>query len=182
MFAGGDYLLQVGILVELATVLTRSAGVWFKRGLRESFLFAGAGMVAAAIVAQAISPPNESGLYLWSIRADIFMSMVTCEIFLAMALVLNRQRRPWRREAIAIGQGLTVWALVVLAGQIAQLAMGWPHDMVIFDHIGKFLYLGTLLYWTVTFARPTVEPSFTRQEIEDRASELRERLLYGKRV
>jgi hypothetical protein len=180
LLAGGDYILQVGIILELAAVITRSAGVWLKRGLRQSFLWAGGGMLAAAVVAIAISPPNQTGLDLWSTRADLFMSIVTCELFVAMAAAVNRLRLPWTSEAMAIGQGLTVWALVVLAGQVAQLAMGWPADMAIFDYIREFIYLGTLVFWTVKFARASSQSAHGR-EVGD-VAELRQRLLHETRL
>jgi hypothetical protein len=180
LFAGGDYLLQIGIILELAAVLTRSIGAWFKQGLRQVFLWAGGGILAAALLSLAISPPNQTGLDLWSIRADIFMSIVTCGMFVAMAAAVNRLRLPWSSETMAIGQGLTVWALVVLTGQVAQLAMGWTSDMVIFDYIREFVYLGTLVFWTVTFARPSSH-SAPQREVGD-VVELRQRLFHEKRA
>lgn len=180
LLAGGDYILQVGIILELGAVVTRSAGVWFKRGLRQSFLWAGGGMLATALVVLAISPPNQSGLDLWSTRADLFMSIVTCELFVAMSAAVNRLRLPWGSGAMAIGQGLTVWALAVLAGQVAQLAMGWPADMVIFDYIREFIYLGTLVFWTITFAKPGTQTAFGREAGD--VAELRQRLLHEKRA
>lgn len=181
LLAGGDYVFQIGIIVELATVLTRSTGGWLKRRFWPFFVLAGTGIIGAGVAAQAISPPNQTGLNLWSIRADIFMSIVTCGVFLVMALGLNRLRFEWSREAMAIGQGLTVWALVVLVGQVVQLAMGWPSDMVVFDYIREFIYLGALVFWTATFARHRSDSAHGSESIVVDVAQLRERLLYKQR-
>ncbi|WP_114211540.1 hypothetical protein [Acidisarcina polymorpha] len=180
LLAGGDYVLQIGVVLELARVVMRSTQIWFEKGLRQYFVYAGAAILAAGVVAQAISPPNQAGLDLWSIRADIFMSMVTCEVFVAMSAAANRLRRPWSRGAMAIGQGLSVWALVVLTGQSLQLAMGWPAELPVFDQIGRFVYLGTLIFWTVTFARRRATQTFDPDEVAPTTTELRE-LFYAKR-
>jgi len=55
---------------------------------------------------------------------------------------------------MSLGQGLTVWALIALFGNLGHLALGWRRDFVLFNHLEMFAYVGSLLFWMIAFWRP----------------------------
>lgn len=179
IFAAGDYLFQLAVIFELSCQLLRPQGVWIRKSLNSFLLWSIAGMLLAAGVSISIAPPGHSGLYLWSIRSTIFTSILTCEVFLAMAASANRLRLRWSYHSMAIGQGLTVWAIVSLIEEVAHLSLGWQRDIRIFDYVREFVYLGSLVFWIFAFWRPgRVKPEPSENDLREYLSKLQQCALY----
>jgi hypothetical protein len=68
-----------------------------------------------------------------------------------MSAAANRLGLPWNSHVMALGQGLTIWALIALFGNLVHLALGWRRDFVVFDHVEMFAYLSSLLFWMIAF-------------------------------
>jgi hypothetical protein len=154
MLAPGDYAFQVALIYEMAKHVLRPTGTWIEDARTGFLLWSAIGMLIALGLSLAVSPPETRGLYLWSIRATVFTSLLTCEMFLAMSAVANRLGILWRSHVMALGQGLTVWALIALLGNMIHFALVWKRDPVFFDNIEMLVYLGSLLFWIISFWLP----------------------------
>jgi len=150
----GDYAFQVALIFEIARHVLRPTGTWVRDARIGFLLWSAGGMLAALGLSLAVTPPGTKGLDLWAARATVFTSLLTCEMFLAMSAAANRLGLLWRSHVMALGQGLTVWALIALLGNLVHLALGWKRSFVLFDHVEMFVYLGSLAFWTVAFWLP----------------------------
>ena len=54
---------------------------------------------------------------------------------------------------MAIGEGLTIWAVICLFAETARFATGWS-PMKGFDYIEQVVYVGSLIFWIVAFLTP----------------------------
>jgi hypothetical protein len=98
-----EFALQVGVAVELARAALRRKGSWVADA-GKLFLFAGAcGVVVSAILSAWIVPPR--GAYTaWELRADLFTSLVLCELLVSVSLSANWLRLAWERHVLAIAR------------------------------------------------------------------------------
>jgi hypothetical protein len=150
----GDYAFQIAVIFEMGRNVLRPTGTWVQDA-RMGFLFWSAVSTLIAVgLSLAIKPPGANGLDLWSTRATVFTSLLTCGTFLAMSATADRLGLLWQNHVMALGQGLTAWSLVALLGNLVHLALGWRRDFVLFDHVRMFVYLGALLFWIVAFWSP----------------------------
>ncbi len=152
-----DYLFQIALIFEIARIVLRPTGTWVSDA-RRSFLLAGSlGLMLAAVVAFGLGSPNAKGLDLFEERVTLFTSLLTCELFAAMIMTANRLGLQWRSHVIALGQGLTLWALLNLGSDVLHVLAGWQRDFSLYDGIREFAYLGALLFWIVSFWLPEAE-------------------------
>jgi hypothetical protein len=151
--AGGDFVFQLALILEIARVVLRPTGTWV-RDARASFVIAGTiGTVVALAVCLSVKPLMPSA-NVWEVRGDLFTALLTCELFLAMLYASNRLGLEWRNHVMGLAQGFTVWAFTSLVSDTAHMILGWGHQFVILDRLLMFLYLAALVYWAVTFWIP----------------------------
>ncbi len=149
-----DYAFQVALIFEIARIVLRPTSTWV-RDARQSFLLGGGlGLLLAAAVAFSLGSPYAKGLDLWDERITLFTSLLTCELFAAMIVSANRLGLQWRSHVVALGQGLTVWAILTLSSNVLHVLSGWHHDFALYDDVREFAYLGALLFWIVSFWLP----------------------------
>jgi hypothetical protein len=173
-----DFLLQVALIFEIARVVLRPTGTWV-HDARSSFIVAGAGGAAVAFVlCLMVKPLMPSALSIWEIRGNLFTALLACELFLAMLYTSNRLGLEWRNHVMGLAQGLTLWAFGSVASDLAHIIYGWSQDFVIFDHFLSLLYLGTLVYWIVTFWRPEPARAPLSTEMKDYLFALHSRVQY----
>jgi len=153
----GDYCFQVALIFEIARNVLRSTGTWVRDARTAFLLWSAVSTLLAAGLCLTISPPAVRGLDLWEVRATLFTSLLTCELFLSISVAANRLGIPWRGHVMALGQGLVAWAAVAVTGDVAHVATGWRKELIIFDQTRMYVYLGALLLWIVSFSRPEVE-------------------------
>lgn len=152
--AVGDFLFQVALIYEIARIVLRPTGSWVMDA-RKAFLFWGAlGIFVAFGVALTVTPATGSVMSKLEVRGIVFTSLLTCELFLAMITAANRLGLQWRSHVMALGQGLTVWALFALISDAAHIALGWNRNFRVLDDARMFFYLGALLFWIVSFWLP----------------------------
>lgn len=151
-----DYLLQLAVILEIAGVVLRPTGTWVRDARA---MFAGIGL-SGAVVAVAISfwitPPVQSGWQLWPLRANLFTSLLTCELFVAMSFTANRLGLGWRNHVMAVAQGLTFWNVVMVVTTCLQSYFGAAH-FVGLDQIRGVAYAAGVLYIIVQLWRPEPE-------------------------
>ncbi len=181
ILACGDYCFQVALIIEIARIVLRPIGTWVQEARRVFMAWSAVGTLAAVALCLTIVPPATSGMNPWEMRADIFTSVLTCELFLSMSLAANRLRLLWRGHVMALGQGLTVWAIFSFGGDVAYVLTGSRHVMEASDRIRMYIYLGALAFWIVSFWFPKREFSPSDAEIRERLGVLRERTGYSSR-
>jgi hypothetical protein len=177
-FAPGDYLFQIALIFEIARNVLRPTGTWVRDARSSFLLWAAVGMMVAAIMSLAVTPPKSTGLDLWSARATVFTSFLTCEMFLAMSAAANRVGLLWGNHVMALGEGLTVWALVALFANLVHFSQGWKRDFVLFTHVEMLVYLGSLVFWIVAFWRPEQQRAPLSAEMQEYLLALHRRVEY----
>lgn len=175
----GDYCFQVALIFEIARNVLRSAGPWVRDAQTGFLLWSAVGTLLAAGLCLTIRPPALRGLDLWEVRATLFTSLLTCELFLSISVVANRLGIRWQRHVMALGQGLVAWAAVAVTGDVAHVATGWRKDLVLFDQARMYLYLGALVFWTVSFWKSDVDDSSLSSETQESLLASHERTLDG---
>jgi hypothetical protein len=178
ILAPGDYAFQIALILEIARNVLRPTGTWVRDARISFLLWATIGMLVAAGMSLAVTPPGFAGLDLWSVRATVFTSLLTCEVFLAMSAAANRVGLLWGSHVMALGEGLTVWALIALLGNVVHFALGWNRDFVLFDHVVMFVYLGSLVFWMVAFWRPERQRAPLSAEMQEYLLALHRRVEY----
>ena len=176
--AFGDYALQIALIFEMARIVLRPTGTWVSDARRAFLLWSCAGVGVAVAVALTIGPPAARGLGLWEVRTTLFTDVLTLEVFLAMSVAAGRLGLQWRSHVMALGQGLTAWAVAGLLRDIAHVAYGWSRDFILFDHIESFVYLGTLVFWTVAFWLPERERAPLSADMQEYLLALHRRVQY----
>jgi hypothetical protein len=163
-YAAVDFLLQVALVLEIARVVLRPTGTWIRDAKRQ-FLFMGAcGILVAAILAWIVSPPTSGRLETLEVGANLFTSLVTCELFVVMSLTANRLGLAWRSHVMAVAQGLTAWASVAVLIDASHSYFGQVRGFLGLEHVKMLAYLATLVFWMIQLWRD--EP--VRQPISPR--------------
>ena len=152
--AGGDYVLTVGVIFEIARNVLGPTGAWIRDARRIFFFWLVSGLFLAAFLTVTIVPPGLTGLGLWAERSSVFTSFLICEMYFAMLTAANSLGLQWRNHVMALGQGLTFWAAAALIADVAHLATGWHKEMRGFDNARDCAYLVALVFWIVRFLQP----------------------------
>ena len=167
IFAFGDYCFQVALVFEIARSVFRSTGTWVRVAREEILLWSTVGTLLAAGLCFALSPPTMTGLDLWEMRATLFTSLLTCELFVSVSAAANRWGLRWRSHVMILGEGLAAWASIAVLGDVAHFATGWHKELSIFDQTRMYVYLGVLLFWIVSFWQPEREQTQPPPEMDE---------------
>ena len=152
--AAGSFLFQLGLIYEIARIILKPTGTWIRDARKSFFLWSLVGVLIALGLAETVTPTGSSSLSTLQVRGLLFTSMLICEVFLATSMAANRLGLRWQSHVMALGQGLTVWAVVALMSDIAHIRYGWNRDFAILDHVRIVTYLGSLAFWGISFWRP----------------------------
>ena len=161
-----DYILQVGVILEIARVVLRPTGTWL-RDARAMFATIGlAGAVIAAAISWWITPPAQGAWELWPLRVNLFTSLLTCELFAAMSFTANRLGLGWRNHVMAIAQGLTFSNVVMVVTTCLQSYFGTAHFRAL-DQVRGAAYDLAVIYiivqlWKREPQRRPIDPELHR--------------------
>lgn len=173
-----DFCLQIAVILEIAGIVLRPTGTWV-RDARVSFLIWGlVGAFLAAGLAYAVQPSAATTLSAWEVRGNLFTSLLTCELFLAMMFASTRLGLAWRHHVMQLAQGLTVWAVAAVLVDTAHSILGTHRNFAILEHARMFVYLGTLCYWMVAFWLDEPERRPLSEEMRKYLVALHERVEY----
>jgi hypothetical protein len=103
----------------------------------------------------------------WQLRANLFTSIVTCELFTVILFTSQRLAVYWRSHLMGLGAGLTVWALMCFLVEGMHAYWGPAAHFDALENARKFAYLGTLVFWIVTFWRAEPERESISPELRD---------------
>jgi hypothetical protein len=163
---GIDFVLQLGILYEIARIVLKPAGAWVKEARWLLIGFSLMGLFLAAVSSVIIHPSTQTDLQTWSIRTSLFTSLLTCELFLAVMFASNLLGLVWRNHVMALGQGLSLWALVGVAIDIMH-SLGSLHFYTQLDRLRIITYVLVLLYWIFAFWRNEPEKRELTPEMKE---------------
>jgi len=146
-----DLALQVLLVFEMARIVLKPTGTWVRDAWRSFLLFGAIGAIVAAALAFAVSPVAPTTFSMWLTKGRLFASLLICELFASMMFASSRLGLVWRNHVMGLGQGLTIWALAVLAADGAHSYYGatWHEDAL--AHARVITYLVATGYWTITF-------------------------------
>jgi hypothetical protein len=144
-----DFAFQIGIVFEIAQIVLRPTGTWVHDAKKRFFLSGAAAVLLAAALAWFVSPPAASLLVRWEVRGNLFTSLVICELFVLMSITANRLGLGWRSHVMALGQGLTVWALIAVLIDALHSYLGTDREFTTLEHVRMTFYIAALAYWMV---------------------------------
>lgn len=158
-----DFALQLGVVWEIARIVMRPTGTWF-RDARKQFLLGGAaGILMAAALPWLVSPPAATLLHRLEVRGNLFTALVICELIAVVTRTSKSLGLGWRNHVMALGNGWTVWAVVCILVDGLHSYFGAEIYFRQLEHVLMFAYLGVLIYWMVQFwleepARQPISP------------------------
>lgn len=173
-----NFLLQVAVVVELARIVLRPTGTWVRDARKQFILSAIAGTLLALTLAYLVAPPVAGRLEGLQLRADLFTSLLTCELFIAVTLASNRLGLGWKNHVMAIGQGFTAWSIVATAVDSLHSYFGARHLYDPTEAVQSFMYLGVLWYWCVQLWKEEPERQPISAQLRKFIVALHERVQY----
>ncbi len=166
-----SFILQACVLIEIARAVLKPAGVWVKEALKPLLLTTGFGVAVAFGASLLLQPSGIHGPESLQLRAEIFTSLVACEVVIAMMLSASEVGLPWRSHVMAIGQGLMVWSLIAATEEGFSAYLG-PHNPYYqwLYYVRSLNYFVVVSYWTVALwrnepARLPPSPAFRKYVI-----------------
>jgi hypothetical protein len=144
-----DFAFQIGIVAEIARIVLRPTGTWVQDAKRQFFVSGVGAVLLAAALAWFVSPPSANLLDRWEVRGNLFTSLVICELFVLMSITANRLGLGWRSHVMALGQGLTAWALIAVLIDALHSYLGTDGEFTTLEHIRMTVYVVALVFWMV---------------------------------
>ena len=163
-----NFLLQLAIVVELARAVLRPTGTWVQDARKQFILSACAGTLLALALAYLVAPPPAANpMQDLDLRANLFTSLLICELFVAVTLASNRLGLGWRNHLMAIGQGFTAWSLVATVVDSLHTYFGATTLYDLTESFQSSAYLVVLGYWCVRLwkeepARQPISPELRK--------------------
>jgi len=150
-----DSLLQYGVLVELAWAVLRP---FHAMSPRRVLPVTALGVLLAGALAWPFSTTPESVRNQWDyvliVRLGETFAILRIVFFLALAVTSHWLAVGWRNRELQVATGLGVYSLVSLAGSLEHRyqsvtapAYHWVEVAIAAS------YVGSLVYWTVSFAQ-----------------------------
>jgi hypothetical protein len=176
--AVADFLLQLGVIFEIARVVLRPTGTWVQDARRFFLLWSGIGLGVAALLAWTVSPPGLRSAEVWEVRSSLFTSLLICELVLVMFSAAKRLGLGWRNHVMALGEGLLVWATVALGVDGLQSFFGSAQKFSMLDHLRIFVYFVVLIFWIVRFWAPEPQRNPISAEMQEYLVALHRKVRY----
>jgi len=155
-----EFALQIGVIFEIARIVLRPTGSWVWDA-RKQFLLCGAvGILLAAALPWLITPPAASLLARLVVRAELFSSLVICELIAVVTRTAKNLGLGWRNHVMALGNGWTAWAVAAILVDGLHGYFGAQRYFSALEHARMFVFLAVLGYWIVQFwlEEPTRQP------------------------
>jgi hypothetical protein len=161
-----DFLLQLGVIWEVARIVLRPTGTWVRDARKQFILWGAAGILLAAALPWLVTPPAASLLHRWEVRGNLFTSLVICELIAVVTRTSKSLGLGWRNHVMALGNGWTAWAVVAILVDGLHSYFGAERYFRELEHVRMFAYLVVLGYWTVQFwleepARQPISPELS---------------------
>ena len=149
-----DLLLQLSVVLEIATCVFQRGGRWVEGARRRLGAVGLMGLVAAGVMAWQMTPAATSQLDASDSRASLFTTVVLCILFAAVLVVSQQVGVGWRTQVLREGYGLIAWALVAFVTDTLHAYWRTVEHFTELEHVRMVAYLGSLMYWMVVFWLP----------------------------
>jgi hypothetical protein len=158
-----EFALQLGVTWEVALIVLRPTGTWVRDARKQFILWGGAGILFAAAIPWLVSPPAASLFDRLQVRGNLFTSLVVCELIAVVTRTSRSLGLGWRNHVMALGNGLTAWAVVATLVDGMHSFFGAERYFRELGYVRMFVYLGVAGYWIVQFwleepARQPISP------------------------
>lgn len=173
-----EFLLIVALLAEIAYIVFRPASRWIAHSRARLICFGLAAILLASGLSLWVDPHQTTWLDLWRIRANLFTSILTCELFTVILLTSQRMGLHWRSHVMHLGYGLTTWALVSFLVDGLHAYWGRAHYFTALEHLRSLAYLGTLSFWIGAFWRDEPKSALATPAMQETVLHLSDRLGY----
>jgi len=173
-----DFALLVCVLAEIAYIVFRPTAQWIQHSRTRLLWFALLAMLLAAVLSLWVHPAGSSTPALWRIRANLFTSILTCELFTVILFTSQRMGLHWRSHVMHLGYGLTVWALMCFLTDGLHAYWGRSQYFGTLEHVRMFAYLSTLAFWIGAFWRDEPKRVLASVEMQESVLHLSSRLSY----
>ncbi len=173
-----DFLLLLAVLTEIAYIVFRPAARWEEHSRARLMYFGLLAILLAAVLSLGVHPGDSTLAALWQIRANLFTSILTCELFTVILFASQRIGLHWRSHVMHLGYGLTTWALMSFMVDGLHAYWGRTHHFGALEHLRSFAYLGTLLFWIGSFWRDEPKRTLATAEMQETVLHVSTRLSY----
>ncbi|MGA2277953.1 MAG: hypothetical protein ABSG00_10120, partial [Terracidiphilus sp.] len=146
-----DFALQFGVIWEVARIVMRPTGSWVQDAKKKFILWSAAGILLAAALPWLISPPAPSLLDRLELRANLFTSLVICELIAVVTRTSRDLGLGWRNHVMALGNGWTAWAVTAILIDGLHSYFGATLYFSQLEHVKMLVYLAALGYWMLQF-------------------------------
>ncbi|WP_446743997.1 hypothetical protein [Silvibacterium acidisoli] len=171
-----DLVLQVTLVFEMARIVLKPTGTWV-RDARKSFLLWGAvGALIAVGLSFAVSPETPTTFVSWLTKGRLFATLLMCELFASMAFASSRLGLVWRNHVMGLGQGFTVWALVVLCTDAIHSYYGPTTLVGRLEFARVIIFQAATIYWIITFWIPEPESRTLSDDMQEYLAALHRRV------
>lgn len=176
-----DFALQLAVVFEIARIVLQPTGTWVADARAKFAAAAIAGVAAAGLLAWWVSPPAWSVQYAWVIRGNLFTSLALCELFVVMTMTANRLGLGWRNHVMAVGQGLTLWSVVMVISTALQSWFGTRRYFVGLDHVRELAYFAAAIWMILQLWRHEPERQPISADLQEYILALHRRVEYDLR-
>jgi hypothetical protein len=146
-----EFLLQLGVIWEVARIVMRPTGTWLRDAKKQFILVSATGLLLAAALAWMVAPAASTTLERMEARSDLFTDLVVCELFVVMLLTAKRLGLGFRNHVFALVTGWSVWVIAAMLVDLLHGYYGTHLHYDALDNVRKFAYLAALVYWMVQF-------------------------------
>jgi hypothetical protein len=146
-----EFVLQLGIIFEIARIVMRPTGTWFQDAWKQFILGGAAGLMLAAALAWMLSPLAATLPERLEARGNLFTDLVVCELFVVMLLTAKQLGLGLRNHVFALVTGWSVWVIAAMLVDLLHGYYGTHLHYDALDNVRKFAYLAALVYWMVQF-------------------------------
>jgi hypothetical protein len=173
-----DFLLQLGVVMEMARIVLRPTGTWLSDA-RGRFLVSGfLGITLAAGTTLLLHPDANSSLDVWEIRGNLFTGIIIVELFSAMMGAANRLGLQWRSHVMGLGQGLFVWSTIAVLVDALHNVLGRYRWFTTLDNMRVTVWIAAAIYWAVVFWKPERKRNPLSPEMEQYLLDLHHRVKF----
>jgi hypothetical protein len=155
-----EFVLELGIIFEIAHIVLRPTGTWVRDAKKQFIIWGAAGILFAAALPFLVTPPAATFLQRLEVRGDLFTSLVICELIAVVTRTSRSLGLGWRNHVMALGNGWTAWAVAAILVDGLHSYFGAERYFGVLEHARMIVYLAVLGYWTVQFwlAEPVRQP------------------------
>ncbi len=150
-FAEGP--LQIAVVVEIALIVMRPTGTWVRDAKKRFSLGAVFGILLAASVAAAISPPSSDRFLGFGERFGVFTAALICELFIVVSLTSTKLGLGWRNHVMSLILGWSAGQGIAIIVEGLHSYLGVHSHYRDLDRVRIIAFQASQLYWIVQFWR-----------------------------